>query len=266
MPVSLSHLCNFIGNLYEKGYSASSISSHVSAIGYVHKLNSFPDPTQTFLIKKMLSGCHKLLPSADTRLPITKEILVKILHALNHTVSVNINRVMLKTIFLLCFNAFLRMGEVVVKTSAGINQVLQCEDVTFHSENNRVTRAQIILNNFKTKRSAAPAVIYLEASEKSAMCPVTALCEYKSIFSHTSGPFFQFIGGTPVSYAYVSAQLSAAIQFCGLDATKYKNHSFRIGAATSAASLGFSENEIQSLGRWSSNAVKRYIRIPSFSV
>jgi hypothetical protein len=40
----------------------------------------------------------------------------------------------------------------------------------------------------------------------------------------------------------------------------YKGHSFRIGAATHATTLGFSEPYIRQLGRWNSNAVQRYIR------
>jgi hypothetical protein len=45
------------------------------------------------------------------------------------------------------------------------------------------------------------------------------------------GPFFQFAIGTPVTYSYVSNELSKIIAFAGLDAKRYKGHSFRIGAA-----------------------------------
>lgn len=71
------------------------------------------------------------------------------------------------------------------------------------------------------------------------------------------GPLFQFLDDCPVSYSFVSKSL---------DPKQYKGHSFRIGAATHAAQVGFSENAIQNMGRWKSDAVKRYIRIGSFSV
>ena len=37
-------------------------------------------------------------------------------------------------------------------------------------------------------------------------------------------------------------------------------HSFRIGGATAAASDGISDSTIQILGRWSSDAYRRYLR------
>lgn len=71
------------------------------------------------------------------------------------------------------------------------------------------------------------------------------------------GPLFRYLDGCPVSCPFVSKSL---------DPKQYKGHSFRIGAATHEAQVGISENAIQNMGRWKSDAVKRYIRIGSFSV
>ena len=46
----------------------------------------------------------------------------------------------------------------------------------------------------------------------------------------------------------------------GLDASLYSGHSFRIGAATSAAQAGIQDSIIQALGRWSSGAFLVYVR------
>ena len=41
----------------------------------------------------------------------------------------------------------------------------------------------------------------------------------------------------------------------------YSSHSFRRGAATSARMVGVADHDIQLLGRWRSDAYKRYIEV-----
>lgn len=92
----------------------------------------------------------------------------------------------------------------------------------------------------------------MNSSQNLAKCPAHALHLYTQKFGHTSGPLFQFIDGHPVSYSFVTKQLSSAISFIGLDPKLYKGLSFRIGAATRAARMGYSD------------AFKKYIRLDSF--
>ena len=54
----------------------------------------------------------------------------------------------------------------------------------------------------------------------------------------TPGPLFCFADGSPVKTSQFTQQLQQALNFCGLDSTKYKSHSFRIGAASLAAENG----------------------------
>ena len=71
LPISQVDICNFIWYLFSENYSPSSVSSHVSAIGYLFKIRSLPDPTEKVLPKKLLKGCHALASGQDARLPIT---------------------------------------------------------------------------------------------------------------------------------------------------------------------------------------------------
>jgi hypothetical protein len=47
----------------------------------------------------------------------------------------------------------------------------------------------------------------------------------------------------------------------GLSSNDYNAHSFRIGAATTAAMLGKNYDEIKYMGRWKSDSFKKYIRM-----
>ncbi|XP_078329270.1 integrase/recombinase xerD homolog isoform X1 [Crassostrea virginica] len=264
LPVSVVDVCNFTGHLFLKNYSASSIASHLSAISYVHKVLDLQDPTQAFITKKILRGCQSLGPTRDTRLPITPHILRRLLDALVHTVPQYSLRILLRALFLLAFHAFLRLGEVAVKSSQKSHLVLQRQDVTFDYNGPQLAAVQIIMRKHKTNKDHSPLVISLQSIPNSPYCPVNALFEYLNSAKHTSGPLFQTVDALPISYSKVSAHLKSTVQFIGLDPDNFKGHSFRIGAATYAASLGFSDNLIQKLGRWNSDAFRRYIRINSF--
>ena len=78
-PIPISFLGNFIAYMFEQEYAPSSILSMVSALSFVHKLLMVWDPADTFFIKKMLQGCKKLRCQVDARLPITINILEKLL-------------------------------------------------------------------------------------------------------------------------------------------------------------------------------------------
>lgn len=80
---------------------------------------------------------------------------------------------------------------------------------------------------------------------------------------YTEGPLFQTMDGLAVSRTVFTTHLAAVFIQCGLDPTKYKGHSFRIGASSYAAERGFSDTQIRLMGRWKSDAFKKYIRTPN---
>ena len=76
-------------------------------------------------------------------------------------------------------------------------------------------------------------------------------------------PFFAQKTGVPaVSRQQFTEYLALIFRTCGLDPTKYKGHSSRIGAATLTAESGLSDAQIRLLGRWKSDAFRKYIRSP----
>jgi hypothetical protein len=72
-------------------------------------------------------------------------------------------------------------------------------------------------------------------------------------------PLFVTQGGSPITRAMLVTRLHTALRQAGIPSGQYSGHSFRIGAATTAARNGM---EVQTLGRWKSEAYKVYIRLP----
>ena len=112
LPISVNTVALFMSHLVVKGLSTSTITTYISAIGYIHKLGSFNDPTQFFLIWKMLAGLRKHNAKPNIRHPITIYILHKLIDALDNVCPSLYNKLMLKAMCLLAFDAFLRIGEI----------------------------------------------------------------------------------------------------------------------------------------------------------
>ena len=75
------------------------------------------------------------------------------------------------------------------------------------------------------------------------------------------GPLFQWQDGTPLTKSKFVENVRAALTRVGLPASDFAGHSFRIGAATTAATAGIEDSTIQTLGRWQSSSYLLYIRL-----
>ena len=90
------------------------------------------------------------------------------------------------------------------------------------------------------------------------VCAVRVLRKYLALRLTTgTSPLYVFQSGN-----YLTTILRTLPQRLGISSELYASHSFRIGAATSAAEAGLPPWLIQTLGRWSSNCYTLYIRTP----
>ena len=94
------------------------------------------------------------------------------------------------------------------------------------------------------------------------VCPVAALLSYLACRGSGPGPLFVFADGRFLTRKKFVELVRAALAAAGVDQTKYCGHSFRIGAATTAATKGIEDSVIKTLGRWESVAYLQYVRIP----
>ena len=68
------------------------------------------------------------------------------------------------------------------------------------------------------------------------------------------------LSGKPVKRHAFDLQLYKTLKFCHLDSSRYKDHSFRISAASFRSEQGDSDSQIRALGRWKLSAFQIYLR------
>ena len=188
----MSNLALFIAYLVNQSYKPSTISFYVSAIGYVHKLKAIPDPTSSFLILKLLRACHKQQKIFDSRMPIVKPVLERLMLTLVHTGTDHYHQHLFQTMFALAFYAFLRIGEITIRGKdrhdAHLIQKNQIRMQTKHFE--------LKFISYKHSQGQPFSLSVVEAQGQGP-CPVQAMQAYLQVRADRPGPLFQYVTAMP---------------------------------------------------------------------
>ncbi len=92
---------------------------------------------------------------------------------------------------------------------------------------------------------------------------MAALLSYLVVRGKHGGPLLQFKDGRALTRSQLVCELRKALPSAGFKPEDYAGHSFRKGAATTAAACGVPVELIKTLGRWKSQAYQLYIDIPT---
>ena len=162
----------------------------------------------------------------------------------------------------MCFFGILRSGEIVVPSSSHYdpNLHLSYGDVCLHDKTSPEFLS-VSIKASKTDPFRQGIRIYLGKSGVD-ICPVGAILAYMVSRGDRPGPFFGYANGRPLTRERFISSVRAALRSKGVDASPYSGHSFRIGAATAAATNGVSDSLIKTMGSWESSAYTLYIRTP----
>ena len=261
-PATISDVVFYIAFLAKKHWAHSTISVHMSAISFLHKINNWSDPTNAFIIKKLKEGSRRVSSNPDNRRPITFPLLKAIVGMLPAMCSSSYEVTLFKSAFLLAFFGFLRVGEYACLSKNRLsNHVINIEDVS-------VIGGQCVsihLHHSKADQRGKGADITIVHSPDKVCCPLQALQSFLAIRPPVKGPLFIHFNQEPMTMFQISSMLKKIVHTLGLPKEDFSPHSFRIGAATSAAMGGASDESIQKMGRWSSDAFQAYIR-PEFLI
>ena len=246
-PPTLEHIIEFIGYMSVKGFTDSTAKTYIAGISYYLKLQNHFDFTQNFIVKKLLEGYKRKAKTKDNRMPITGEILTNLVEKLPVVCSNLYETSLFAAAYTTAFFGFFRVGEItsVKKGKQGHEIQFDCIKV---SQNKQTV--EIRLDHSKTDQMAKGTTVTIRNTNVGInIRPVDILLSYLAKRPKFTGNLFCHYNGEPLTRSQFTGILKKALRLIGVDVTKYKSHSFRIGAATLAAAIGMSEEEICKAGR-----------------
>lgn len=261
VPADEQTLMRFATMLADK-LTHSSIKLYLSAVRSLHIDHGLADPlTNCLQLQRLLRGIKRVQGSpTPKRLPITIDVLVVIKRSLDLSSP---DHIMLWAACCLGFFGFLRAGEFTSNSPFDPNVHLGVSDVQADTLQDP-TCFQIHIKCSKTDPFRVGCYIYIGRGSN-VVCPVVALGNFLAVRGPSPGPLFCFADGRPLTRQLLSSSVQSLLHSAGYPG-HYSGHSFRIGAATTAAARGVPDHLIKTLGRWSSDAYQRYIRTPAGSL
>ena len=266
-PLTEHLLCSFVAFLADQGLAPQTGKSYLAALRSMQISLGLPDPRDQSslpILKRVLAGISRARAQSGLqpriRLPITIQVLARINTALSE--SSRRDKVVLWAVAASAFFGFFRLGELLPVSTTAFNPSTQLSwgdvSVDSHTEPSMV---QFHLKVSKCDQFGAGAFVVV-GRIGCTLCPVQALLQYIDVRGTSPGPFFLDGSRRPLCKSKFIGDMREILQSVGLPHHQYAGHSFRIGAATTAAAAGVPDSMIQTLGRWHSAAFLRYIRTP----
>ena len=257
LPASEQILMRFCTHLADRLHH-SSIKVYLSAVRSLHIDYGFSDPLPNCLqLQHLLRGIkHHQGSNLTHRQSVTAD-LVSVLH--RSLDLANPDNVMLWAACCVDFFGFLRGGEFTVNSPFDPSLHLTLDDMQVDAPLNPQSVC-VFIKCSKTDPFQKGCFVFLGRGS-APLCPVVSLVNYFHLCGPGPGPLFLYQDGTPLSRSKLSAFLKSTPQSAGVPGN-FTGHSFRIGAATTAASRGIPDHLIKTMGRWSSEAHLLYVRTP----
>ena len=258
MPVGPSVVALFGAWLDKQGYKPSTISGHLYAVGWWHKLQGWADPAKAYVVRTFLTGLRKVRPDKKQAKPLRFPDLTRVVGGLDRVFDSFETKLFSAALWVGYF-ASLRVGEFAVSGSA--QHTLRLENVSWEVED---SGESLVLYLPSYKCSPFPAKLLLPAGPVKSACAVTALRSYLAVRGPSDGVLFKKRSGAPLRAGDVTAALRRGAQAAGLDPTGLSGHSLRAGRTTDLVEMGVGDAVIRQSGRWRSNAFLQYVRFDLF--
>lgn len=265
-PLRESLLCYYVACIGQQGLAHNTIKTYLSGLRQSQITLGLPEPHLGDMprLQQIIRGVQvergKAGRTPRPRLPITPSILRR-LKAVWEGKGVGWEVTMLWAASTFTFFSFCRSGEVTVPSPSGFDPTIHLSYSDISVDNPKSPSVLIVkLEKSKTDPFRIGVNIAVGSTQND-LCPVSAMLAYLAIRGSRDGPLFTWQNGTPLTRIQFVESVREGLSKANLPAKDFAGHSFRIGAATTAATLGMEDSLIQTLGRWKSSAYLLYVKL-----
>ncbi|KAL7278212.1 hypothetical protein ACG7TL_008187 [Trametes sanguinea] len=267
LPASQRAIMEWVAFLGGRSLQPKTIKSYLTSVRSLHVDADLPwTACESLVVQRLIRGIKRFHgeQARNPKLPITIDLLRRLCESL---LDDCLSTVSFRAAITLAFAGFLRCGEFTVDKPTSYDPIshLSRGSVQFLPSASAPTHLVLSLPSSKTDPFRKGVSILIAAAPDAVTCPINALCRLYQLHPQPhNAPLLPALDdiAAPLTRPQFITQLKAHLTSLGLDSSNYSGHSFRRGAATSAAAVGYADHEIQQLGRWRSDAYKLYIDIP----
>lgn len=260
----------------DRKVTSATASSYLAGMKKVHEIRGLDEPqlrktlvNQILKGKKNLETVEKRRKSDVGRLPVTLTILKIIKEAIRAWDKDMEYKLLVWSVCTLAFHGSFRIHELLCRNEVTYDPdfCLLEKDVQLklHSWNDG-TKGKVLHVAVKgPKESKHGRTVIVDVYETGGpTCPVKAFCRWKPVLNNDNrGVLFAGTDMVPMTgrkfNAILKELLSPHIDYSKGQITA---HSFRSGVPSLLGSLGFTDLDIKTVGRWSSRAFEHYTKLP----
>ena len=276
-PLSTRSIIIFVHWIFEsRRVTANTANTYLSGLRYLHLIKGVDIPVLRPLIieqlikgKQNLENIEKRQNQKPCRAPITLTSMKLLKIGIKNWESSRFNKAMVWTVCTTAFAGCLRIHELLCKKVETFDPdftLLKTDIKLKKTEYNGscIKVIQLRLKSPKEDRVGKGKIIDVYESE-GPLCPVRAMERWYRLQNQSDEevPAFRWENGK----CFTGKQLNKLLRYFLEPHLDYKqmkisSHSFRAGMATLLGTLGFGDEEIMAMGRWSSEAYLNYLKLP----
>jgi hypothetical protein len=272
LPVKESTILIFIHWLATvRKLKTSTINNYLAGIRQLHISHGLPDPSlRSETVNLIIKGAqHKeardrLAARSSVKQPITTETMLVLKAKLREWEESSSNHRLIWAVATNLFHGLFRIGELTCDKEDEFDPAftLLTNDICVKQEG-EFGHIQFQLKAPKEDKKQRSKIVDVYGNN-GPTCPVRALTKWKTKITWPADqPAFRWDNGLPLTARKFNRLLKELLGDSTTPGEKaFSSHCFRIGAASRLGNLGYSDEDVKAMGRWSSRAFEEYLLHP----